>query len=225
MIKLASGVTMTCAVTDLIVGLVLIPMAIALSRMDARDEHEKKLWIRLMTVLSAVCITGFIVHGIVWSQKVYNIIWLALYAIMFMAVRQFFFIAVYRHSGKDGLSEKLKKIIDIVSLALYVLLCVLTLFSLKTIRVFVVYGMALGLPGFYLFHKLIRRENDRASKLIMVALVPQIVGAIYMLCRVPVFHFIVQMDHNCIYHLCLLVSVFIFYYGARRSLIEDEVHC
>ena len=224
MIKFASGVTMTCAATDLAVGLVLIPFTVLLSRMYVRDETEKQLWIKLMKVLSAVCITGFIVHGIIWSNTAYNIIWVGLYAIMIMAVRRFFFVAAYKMFGENGLSDKLHFAIDAVSIGMYIVLSILKLMSINPIRLFTVYGILLIIPGFVLFGILGRREGDSASKLVFTALIPQLIGAVYILHRIPEFKFIVPMDHNCIYHLCLFVSVIIFYYAAKRSLLQERIN-
>ncbi len=218
MIRFASGVTMTCAATDLIVGLVLIPLTLALKKINVVDEYEKKLWIKFMAVLSAVCLTGFIVHGIIWSDKAYGIIWVGLYAIMFIAVRNFFFVAVHKRFGEDGISDNLSRLIDIVSVAMYILMSVLCLMGHNPIRIFTVYGILLIIPGFILFAMLAKEEGDRCSRLIISALIPQLIGGAFILCRTEVFKFIVPMDHNCIYHLCLLVSVVIFYYAARRSL-------
>ena len=222
MIRLASGVTMTSAATDLVVGLVLIPLTIALKKIESADEYEKKLWIKFMTFLSAVCLTGFIAHGLMWGDKAYGIIWVGLYAIMFIAVRNFFFVAVHKHYGENGISNNLSLLIDIVSLAMYILLSVLSLMGINPIRIFTVYGILLIIPGFALFYVLAREKGDECSRLVLYALLPQLVGGAFILCRTSVFRFIVPMDHNCIYHLCLLVSVVIFYYAARRSLIEEK---
>ena len=222
MIRFASGVTMTCAATDLIVGLVLIPMALALRKINVIDEREKTLWVKFMSVLSAVCITGFIVHGIIWSDRAYGIIWVGLYAIMFIAVRNFFFVAVHKRFGENGISDKLKTLIDIVSVAMYILMSVLCLMGVNPIRIFTVYAILLIIPGFILFAMLAKESGDECSKLIISALLPQLVGGVFILCRTDVFKFIVPMDHNCIYHLCLLVSVVIFFYAARRSLVREE---
>lgn len=218
MIRFASGVTMTCAATDLIVGLVLIPLTLALKKIKAADEDEKKLWIKLMSVLSAVCLTGFIVHGIIWGKTAYGVIWVGLYAIMFIAVRNFLFVAVHKRYGENGISNNLSRLIDIVSVGLYILMSVLCLIGINPIRIFTVYGILLIIPGFFLFAMLAKEKGDRCSKLILSALLPQLVGGAFILCRTDVFRFIVPMDHNCIYHLCLLFSVVIFYYAARRSL-------
>lgn len=221
MIRFASGVTMTNAATDLVVGLVLIPLTIAIKRINAQDEYEKKLWVKFMSVLTAVCLTGFIAHGFVWNETAYGFLWVGLYAIMFVAVRNFFFVAAHKHTNGEGIGKKLSIIIDAVSLALYILLSVMSLKHINPIRIFVIYGFFIVIPAFVLFGILVHREEDKASKLVLAAFLPQIVGGIYMLCRVPEFKFIVPLDHNCIYHLCLLVSVVIFYYAARKSLLGE----
>ena len=108
--------------------------------------------------------------------------------------------------------------------SLYILLSVMSLKHINPIRIFVIYGFFVVIPAFVLFGILVHREEDKASKLVLAAFLPQVVGGIYMLCRIPEFKFIVPIDHNCIYHLCLLVSVIIFYYAARRSLIEEKCY-
>ena len=213
---------MTSAMTDLIVGLVLIPLIILMSKLEVKDEKEKKLWLGFMKSLSAVCITGFIVHGIIWSQRMYGVIWVALYAAMIVAVRQFFFVGVYKHFGEDGLSDRLKTAIDIVSTALYILLSVLCLMSINPIRIFTVYGFLLVIPGFLLFARKEHQTGIEGDRFLIIALAPQLVGAALILIRIPEFKFIVPMDHNCIYHILLLFTVVIFYIAARRSLIASE---
>lgn len=222
MIRFATGVTMTNAMTDLIVGLVLIPLTIAIKRIDAKDEYEKKLWVKFMSVLIAVCLTGFIAHGFIWNETAYGFLWVGLYAIMFVAVRNFFFVAAHKHTNGEGIGRIWSIVIDAVSLALYILLSVLSLKHINPIRIFVVYGIFIIVPAFVLFGILVHRREDKASKLVLTAFLPQVVGGVYMLCRVPEFKFIVPMDHNCIYHMCLLVSVIIFYYAAKRSLLQEN---
>lgn len=223
MIRFATGVTMTCAATDLIVGLVLIPFVILLSRIEANDKKEKEIWINFMKALSVVCITGFIVHGIIWSPRMYSIIWVALYAAMFMAVRQFFFVGVYKHYGESGLSDKLQFAIDAVSVALYVVMAVMSLMRINPIRIFTVYGAALIIPGFLLFACREHKTGINGDRFLIIALAPQLFGAALILKRIPEFKLIVPMDHNCIYHLCLLFTVIVFYYAAKRSLLQEKI--
>lgn len=224
MIRFATGVTMTCAATDLIVGLVLIPLSIFLSKVAADDEKEKELWINFMKALSVVCITGFIVHGIIWSPLMYSIIWVALYAAMFMAVRQFFFVGVYKHYGENGLSDKLRFAIDAVSVAMYIAMAVLSLMRINPIRIFTVYGAALIIPGFLFYARKEHKTGIKGDRFLIIALAPQLVGAALILKRIPEFKFIVTMDHNCIYHLCLLFTVIVFYYAAKRSLLQEKIN-
>lgn len=212
---------MTCAATDLIVGLVLIPLIILLSKLEANDEKEKRLWISFMKALSVVCIMGFIVHGIIWSKRLYGIIWVALYAAMIIAVRQFFFVGVHKHFGENGISDNLRIAIDIVSVALYILLSVLCLMSINPIRIFTIYGILLVVPGFLLFARKEHKTGIEGDRFLMIALAPQIFGAALILKRIPEFKFIVKLDHNCIYHLCLLFTVIIFYFAAKRSLLAE----
>lgn len=217
--RFATGVTMTCAATDLIVGLVQIPLRMLLSRLNVRDGKEKQLWINFMRALSVVCIMGFVVHGIVWSPLMYGIIWVVLYAAMIVAVRQFFFVGVYKHYGDNGISDKLKLAIDIVSVALYILLAALSLMGVNPIRIFTVYGIALVVPGFLLFARKEHKTGIEGDRFLIIALVPQIIGAALILMRIPEFEFFVPIDHNCIYHLCLLFTAIIVYFTAKRSLL------
>lgn len=218
---LASGAAMTTAVTDLITGIAALFLTIKLQRSRSKLHIHKKYWVDLFALLCGASILGFIAHAFLWAKTVYNIIWIFLYALLFETAIVFFALSICTFFGESKLSKKFTASIHAISFVIYAVTSVLPFFGKNGIRIFVVYAVLLALPGFALFALNALKNHHKGSMIFMLAFIPQIIGAVYQLMRRGEFRLIFIFDYNSIYHICLFVSIFIFYFAAKSSLNDQ----
>ena len=215
---LATGAAMTTAVTDLITGIAALFLTIRLCRIRGDCSVLKKYWILFFSLLGGASVLGFIAHAFLWTRTVYNIIWIFLYAVLFETAAVFLILSICSFYGTGRITKRLKLTVYSLTAALYFITAALPFFGINGIRIFVIYGMLLALPGFALFAADAVKNKDRGAMIFLLAFIPQIIGAVYQIMRKGEFRLIFVFDYNSIYHICLFVSVFIFFFSAKISI-------
>lgn len=165
---------------------------------------------------------GFIAHAFLWSDVVYNVIWIFLYALLFKTAEIFFMLAICTFFGPQKTSRRLTLFVQIPTFIVYAITAAMPFFKKNGIRIFVIYAVLLALPGFVFFAIDALKKHSKSSMIFMIAFVPQIIGAVYQLMRRGEFKLIFIFDYNSIYHICLFVTIFIFYFSAKCALTDKK---
>lgn len=208
----------TCALTDLALAIMMIPMTVILACRKTGKKKTKKWWVGLFITLDVSAIMGFILHYYC-PQAVADILWHPLYAIMAEIFVCFFLLARCLRWEEQKPARREVVILHLIALAVCLLTGVIVLTTeIDFIRVLTVYALALALPGFWFILQGARRPGHIAERLIVSALIPLLIGAYFQLERRTVFRLIWWFDYNSITHVMFLVGVAVIFAGALYSL-------
>lgn len=215
MLDLTQGAEMTGAVTDLITALATLPILFFLRKFDRKKDRGIALWRLLFALIGLTSLIGFVVHSVVWSVTVKRLIWVFLYAIIYLLARTFFLLCHACRESSPLPSRPVGRILDI-SMALAYLATVILLFTeINPIRIMVIYCIFPVVAGFVIVGIEAIREHRRYAVIMLSAVLPQLIGGVYQVTRSGAFTLVFTFDHNSIYHICLLFSVIIFYFAAK----------
>ncbi len=212
---LNTGTQLAGAITDLINTVLLLPLVLSLKKHLSRIHTPSRLWLRLMALVCVSCALGALVHMFQWGVMGRILIWLVLYPIIMAACNDFLRLGLY--SSSDGLhpSRKLNQGLNIALLITWALLMVLFFIRRdEPIRVFMVYTILTVVPGFF-FHSRLALRGHKGARLLLLAFLPLLFGAVLMMLQTGYFFFILPFDHNSIMHLFITFAIVIFYLAAR----------
>ncbi len=216
---LKTGAEFATAVIDLATGLILL--ALTAAGLYGKDWREKKLgksWLCVLIMLSFGNILGFAAHAFRWTETVFDVIWIFIYPFMYgvavsFAVHALIYVTKGRLPGAG-----LKTAMYLSSAILCIVSTVTGFFTVGDIRIFVVYAALIDLPSLVAVCACGIKRRWKSGYFVLLALVPQLVGLPFQLLRKGSVRLIVELDHNGIYHLCLLVSVILFFFAARADI-------
>lgn len=206
---LAANTVVSTAVTDLINAVVLLPLLLHMKRILPKDHPESRLWKQLMGLIALASFLGFLLHIYPWTTVPLTGIWIVLYAVLLEALHRFLLLAIHTHSGGDRPQKRTALFLRAAEAVILGALIFILLLDRNPIRVFILCGIILAICAFYLCARLAIRGH-RGSRILLTALLPQIPGLTLQLMRQGEIG-LWNLDFNGIYHLCLLVSIVIFY--------------
>ena len=206
---LAANTVVSTAVTDLINAVVLLPLLLHMERALPKNYPESQLWKRLMSLIALASFLGFLLHIYPWTIVPLTGIWIILYALLLEALHRFLLLAIHTHSGGDRPQKRTTLFLRAAEAVILGALIFILLLGRNPIRVFILYGILLAFWAFGLFSHLAIRGH-RGSRILLIALLPQIPGLTLQLMRQSEI-VLWNLDFNGISHLCILVSIVIFY--------------
>jgi len=158
------------------------------------------------------------------KEILFDIIWIVLYPVMYGIVIAFVCVSLYTLTNKKHLTDKEFKIFLLITLVMNIISTIIGFVTVDEIRSFVVYAAITCLPCFF-YHVYHAFKTKRKASIILTAvLFPQIFGFYFQITKTGTFTlFNIPFNHDAIYHLCLLVSVVMFYYAAVADLNEKKV--
>lgn len=177
------------------------------------ERPSSLLWKKLMGAVALASFLGFALHIYPWEPVPLVCIWVVLYAVLLEALHAFLLLSISTASGGDRPRRKDTMLLRVIELVMLAALTVILLLRRNPIRVFILCGIALAAPAFFSFTRLALRGH-RGSRILLASLLPQIPGLVLQLMRRGEIA-LWNLDFNGIYHLCLLVSIVIFYFAAR----------
>lgn len=223
MFDATSEVAVTQAITDLLAGLILVPMVAVLSIIPSNNQNEKKRWIRLLTFLCASCLLGYAAHYWCRSEWSFKFIWIPLYAVMFEAVNQFVLLAYLIRSSGTHPTAKESILLHILSLAVFlptVLIWLIT--GTGTIKIFVIYAAIVSLIGFASLIAPALQKKNHAVRIILLALVPLLPTVYVQIKRDAVWHCIWDFNYNGIAHLLIIAGLIILFIASVLRIRQEK---
>lgn len=220
---LAANTVMTTAVTDLINALILLPMLLHMNRFLPQDHPESRLWKRLMGMIALSSLLGFVLHIHAWARVPLVCIWAVLYITLLDTVHAFLSLAIHALTGGDRPQKKGRLFLRAVELISWCVLVLFLLLGRNPIRLFILLAIGFALPALYVYARLARRGH-RGARILLAAFLPQIPGLVLQLMRRGELALLWRFDFNGLYHLCVLVSIVIFYFSARQWNRDPALH-
>lgn len=210
---LAANTVVSTAVTDLINALLILPIFLHMRAFLPSEHRSSLLWKKLMGMVALASLLGFVLHIYPWTYVPLVCIWVVLYAALLEALHAFLLLSIYTAYGGDRPRRRETTLLRVIELIMLAALVVILLFRRNPIRVFILFGLALAVPAFCFYIRLALRAH-RGSRILLTALLPQIPGLALQLMRRSEIA-LWNLDFNGIYHLCIFVSIVIFYFAAR----------
>lgn len=210
----------TDSLTDLIGGLILLPMMLVLCRMPA--SRERRRWLALFGLLAGSCLVGFAAHYYFEprSRFWFNLIWIALYPLLYQTVGAFFLLARQIATGGAHPRRRETMAVCVMSTA-FALISIALLWAAETqldIRLFVCFAAVLGVLSFAQLAPVAFRRHDAGAAYLFLALAPLLAAVYVQIERTAVIHVIWAFNYNAIAHVFVILAEFVFFAAAIRRL-------
>lgn len=211
---LEANTVLSTALTDLLNAIVLLPLLLLMHRRLPKGRPESLLWKMFMGMVALASFIGFVLHIHPWSRTPLICLWILLYIAMFQGLHALFLLAAHTVRGGAGLRPGEQALLQWLESLMLLVLVLFLLLNRNPIQIFLFFGVALIVPSFYFFFRLACRGH-RGSRVLLVAILPLIAGLPLQIMRrgdVMLWH----LDFNGIYHLCILVSILLFYAASQK---------
>ena len=186
-----SGYELTTALTNVLIFIV--------SLFGFFKIKEHKLWKFFFLCMSIDSFIGSIVHGIVLSSNIINILWVILAFCFTITVNTLLCIFM-----KNGFVH-----ITILSILLSILLFVQMIYEMDFLLTFTFYVLIILFISLYYIIK----EFNKYDLWIILGFVFQVIGGILMLCKCKFY----SLNHNGIYHMFAVFTLICFYIGIKKK--------
>ncbi len=215
--------SLTGALTDLLMGLLLLPAIGFLAWKRTALETQKKWWLRFFVVLTAACFLGFTVHYFCRDPLSSELVWLILYPLLFEVVVCFFLSACAIRSDGNGPAKKTVVTVHVISMAF----CLIArgcywCFQWDDIRLLTVYDLGLALAGFWMILCEGRKKHRIGERLIVLSLALLLPAAFFQIQRNTLVRFIWYFDHNGLTHLLIIFALIVLFVGVCLCLKPTE---
>ena len=192
MIHFTSGYELTTALTN-----ILIFIASIYSYLNTKDK-KWKLFFLLLTIDSFL---GVIVHGIVMSITLHNILWVILTILFVLSTNTLLTIFVDIKS----------KIAVLLSIALSIILLIEFYLGIKFLLTFTMYTLIVSIITFIF---MIKNNNYKNKIYFILAYISQVIGGIFLLSNIE----FCLLNHNGFYHIFMALTILFFYIGIKKQL-------
>ncbi len=188
---ITTGYELTTAISNLCIFIVSVYGLI-----NIKKDKLWKLFFLLMTIDSFF---GVIVHGVVMSTKVNNILWIILTILFAITVNIIFSIFM---------NLKYKYVL-IFTIGLGVILLVQLALNMNYLLTFTIYAILSVIIS--ISYYLIKNEGQRLW--FALGFITQLVGAVPLLLKAKIG----MINHNGIYHYFMMLSLIFFYIGVKKK--------
>ena len=188
---ITTGYELTTAISNLCIFIVSV-----FGLINIKKDNLWKLFFLLMTIDSFF---GVIVHGVVMSTKVNNILWIILTIMFAITVNIIFSIFM---------NFKYKYVL-IFTIGLGVILLVQLALNMNYLLTFTIYAILSVIIS--ISYYLIKNKGQRLW--FALGFITPLVGAVPLLLKAKVG----MINHNGIYHYFMMVSLIFFYIGVKKK--------
>jgi hypothetical protein len=192
MIHFTNGYELTTALTNILIFIVSI-----YSYLNTKDK-KWKLFFLLLTIDSFL---GVIVHGIVMSITLHNILWVILTILFVLSTNTLLTIFVDIKS----------KIAVLLSIALSIILLIEFYLGIKFLLTFTMYTLIVSIITFIF---MIKNNNYKNKIYFILAYISQVIGGIFLLSNIELW----LLNHNGFYHIFMALTILFFYIGIKKQL-------
>ena len=201
-----NGTQLSTAITNLFIALIAI-----YSYLNVRKSNNT--WKYFFLTMTLCALFGFIIHGFLISENIIKILWIIL---------SFFFciaISLLVNSIINELNNNKRVIIYIfgMSLCLFICMLIFSLNNLNFILLFMLYVLICLIIMTIIVLYLILVKKDKYAIYYLLAIFMQIIGGVFLLNKSSYLKFIFEFDKNGIYHIFMIITIFLFYLGVRNK--------
>ncbi len=192
---LTSGYELSTAITNLLIFITSIILLFNI-------KNKSFKWFYYF--ISIDSFMGVIVHGIMMSNTVNNILWVILYLLFCITFTLLLHIFC---------NVKLQKVLIISLITFIIIFGVFMLAIYKDIKnldiyVLLLYALVIVLMSLY---NIIKKKP--INKYYIVGIIVQLIGALPIFFKLKIWY----LDHNGICHLFTLITLIIFYFGIKKE--------
>ena len=203
----------TTAATDLIIALMALRYALALSRLRQRDPWKAGLWAATFASLSAGAGLGAVVHGIPLEKRAHSWLWRGLYSCLALVVALFALGATRDRWGEPTARRALP-----VALGSAGGFVVLTQLLPQGFLAFIIYEAAAMLFALSVYGDLAHRRALKGAPQVVIGIGLSIVAAVVQTNKREIELFGLRFDQNGLFHLVQIVGLPPLAAGLRAGL-------
>ena len=210
------SVEQSTAITDLLLGLWSLYLLYAVFKVGFKSDQVKtRLWVGIFGLLTIASLLGVIAHGLKLSPQLKNLVWQPLNLSLGLMVSCIAVSTLYE------IKKTLPKGIIPLFIGIAVLFYFVTLIKSDTFLIFILYETLVMLYtlGGYIYLGLKQKQTGALGMafgflLTIIAAVVQASGPIKV-------HLIWDFDHNGLFHLIQILSMFFIWFGLRANLLHS----
>lgn len=208
-----SGPELTTALTNLINSLAAFSCTLWFIRRGL-DIKRYRMWFSAYLFLFLNSLIGFVLHGFHLPDKENIILWSILYLLLGLMLGMYVLAVRYDVSGESGFA-RFGYIHQSVSLAVSLIVAAVNIYDYHySFPLFSLYAVS---NVVYIFYLVIRKSKENPDFLWYLLAVSFFVsGSIIQALPSFKFTFILEFDHNSIYHLFVLVFLLLQFVGIRK---------
>ena len=213
----------TGALTDLLSGIIVLPMILALIFTKTEKIRLKRFWIIFLIVLDCSCFLGYAAHYFFTEGTSFYIAWSILLPLLFETFTCFFLAALAIYT--DGEKPRKKEILIVhgIMLAAYIATMLIDPHYTRevSIRLLVSSGAILAIVGFVLIIIKATKKGHVGEKLLVASMAIFIPAAYFQIDRAHYMHVGVWFNCDGITHIFLIFG-FIAVFIAALIMLKDN---
>lgn len=209
----------TGALTDLLMGVIMIPLIIIMLLRKTDKKLIQKFYISFFFVLTAACFLGYIAHYYLTDGWSNIFIWSILLPVLYEVFACFFLVSLALFSS--GKIPNKKHVLLVCTLILVPFAASFILappYNDTYIRILISFGGVLALTGFGLIVKTALQAGRTGEKIMLSSLLLFLPAAYFQIDRSTVIHFIFWFNCNGITHILTILGTIILFLGMMRSI-------
>jgi len=205
----------TTALTNAILAVMAIAVAVYLHRIGKKSWWKTTLWIWMFGLLALAAILGTIAHGFKISKATQTFIWYPLYLSLGLLVALFVVAVAYDIWGKI-IARRVLPIMVIVGVGFFSI----TLVWPDSFLLFIIYETIVMLFALGGYIWLANHGYLEGAWLMAAGIFVSIIAAGVQTSNAFTFTFIWVFDHNSVYHLIQMVGIVLLVAGLRKTLLS-----
>ena len=204
----------TTAVTDIILGICALLLAVFVLRSGRKSDNVKgKIWAGAFFLLSAASIIGAFAHGLQMSERTNTILWHPLNLALGLTIALFAAGVVY-----DLNRRSLPKWVLPLFLGAGIVFFLVTLLIPGTFLIFIIYEAVALIFALVVYIILAVQNTILGSRLMAAGILITIIAAALQATGSINFTVLWEFDHNGVFHIVQLVALVFFLFGLRKDL-------
>ena len=210
---------LTGALTDLLMGIVIIPLLVVLCLTKSSERRTKTWAVIFFSALCASCFLGYLAHNVFTDGTPNTVVWSVLLPLLYEDFASFFLFAVALFTRGNKPDTKLTVFAEaFVACALVVSLIVSPPYNDTHIRILVIAGGALALTGFVLIAVNAFRRFSIGERVMISSLILLLPAAYFQVSRKAFIHCIWYFDCNGIAHILIMLGIIAVFVGVLVCL-------
>lgn len=202
----------TTAITDALLAVEAILLAVYLQRFLPNQRARARCWQALLLCTALVSLVGTVAHGIVMSKSAYELLWKPLLLFLGLVVANLVLAAVYDLFGPQAAKRSCPWLV-----ALAIGFFAVTFVPGVTFLVFILYEAAGMLFCLGCYGWLAWRGRLAGAGMLVAGILLQLVAAAVQANGPFTVHMIWAFDHNGLFHLIGMVATLVMVLGAARG--------